>query len=218
MLELGSQRFQSQGLDIFDKGHAVGVAHGHAGDLIRHPVNRQRLIDHLARCGERNLAAVENRLAHIDRHPRDAAVFELQKEDLEARVGIHFQGIGASQAVVVDVFAHTPDPVAAHRSPAAVGVIHLHAGVGGGRGADQDQAVTTNAGPPFAQPPGQAGRIGHCGREGVDVHVIVADAVHFGERQFHRRLPSWPYHTDRRARACYDPACQTCWTMFEGIL
>ena len=93
-----------------------------------------------------------------------------------------FKRRAARDAVVVNVFRHAADAVAAHFRLGAVGVVHPHSGVGLIARADQDQPVAADAEMPVGNPPGQRGRIGGKRfRETVDVHVVVAGSVHFGE-------------------------------------
>ena len=99
----------------------------------------------------------------------------------------------ARDAVVVYVFGHAADAVAAHLGFAAVGVEHPHAGVGALRWADQDQAVAPD--PPMAVADGarQHGHIiGNSLREAVHVDVVVARTLHLDERQ----------HAHLRAHQC----------------
>src|SRR5712691_2526190 len=87
--------------------------------------------------------------------------------------------------MIVHVFADTTDTVAAHLATATVGVVHLHAGVGGVGRTDEDEPIATDAGAAVADLLRHRGRIRHSSCEGIDVDVIVADAVHFRKRQFH---------------------------------
>ena len=79
------------------------------------------------------------------------------------------------------------DAVAAHFAAAAVGVIHLHPHVGGGRGAQHDQPVAADAEAAIGDAAGERGRIGRTHPVGDDVHVIVAAAVHLGKCELRHR-------------------------------
>ncbi len=82
------------------------------------------------------------------------------------------------------------DTVAAHFAAAAVGVIHLHPHVGGGRGAQHDQAVAADTEAAIGDAAGEGPRIGRTHPVGDDIDVVVAAAVHLGECELtHRGRP-----------------------------
>ena len=88
----------------------------------------------------------------------------------------------ASQAVVVDVLGDATDAVAAHLRLGAVGIEHLHPGVGRLGGEDEDQAVAADAEVAIAHAAGEFGRVGWGGLgEAIDVDVVVSGPVHLGE-------------------------------------
>src|SRR5262249_14142180 len=90
--------------------------------------------------------------------------------------------------MVVDVLGDAAQPVAAHFRLAAVGVVHPHPRVGLPRRANQDQAVAADAEMPVADRARERCRIsGEPLGETIDVNVIVAAALHFGEA--HGLLP-----------------------------
>ena len=61
------------------------------------------------------------------------------------RAGLDPQRWLAGQPVIVNVLRHAPDAVAAHFRLGAVGIEHLHPGVGDLGGEDEDQAVAADA-------------------------------------------------------------------------
>src|SRR6185312_13804954 len=88
----------------------------------------------------------------------------------------------ADKAVIVDIFRHTANAIAAHFRLAAVGVIHAHARVGLVGGTYKDESIGTDAEMAVADGPAEAGRIVRHGvREAIDIDVIVAAPLHFGE-------------------------------------
>jgi len=110
----------------------------------------------------------------------------------EAAGGLDDEGLGAEAEAVVCELGDAAEAVAAHLGFGAVGVEHAHAdggvlftGVGGGR-ADEDEAVGADAGVAVAHGAGECGPIVggfEGGVGGVEVEVVVAEAVHFDERE-----------------------------------
>ena len=185
------------------------IAHGDAGHGIGLPVNVQRLIDNTAGCGNGNLWPVKDGLAHIDRYTSHVAVFNFEKEHFQPGVGVYSERIVGRKAVVVEILPHAANPVAAHLPAAAIRVIHLHAGMGRLRGANQNEPIPANTRPTLTHLPGDSGGVGKLGVERIDVDIVVADAVHLGKREFHAYcLPLTAY-----------PACsgQTSSTVFETL-
>jgi len=88
-------------------------------------------------------------------------------------------------AVLEGVFRDAADAVAAHLAAAAVRVVHLHPAVGDVGRADQNEPVGADGGGARRDQARDARRVGDLVGEGVDVDVIVADAVHLGEGQAH---------------------------------
>ncbi len=84
--------------------------------------------------------------------------------------------------MIVEVLGHATDTVAAHLRLGSVGIEHPHASVGLRALADQDQAIAADAQVPVGDFPGQhIGLRGNRFAEAIDVYVIVARALHFGE-------------------------------------
>ena len=83
--------------------------------------------------------------------------------------------------MVVGIFRHATDAVAAHLPFQAVGVEHSHANVGLLRWHDENQPVAADAGVTIGNERRDARRIGHGFVKAIDVDVVVADAVHLGE-------------------------------------
>lgn len=93
----------------------------------------------------------------------------------------------------MEIFTDAADTVAAHLGFATVGVEHAHFGVGIfgciGR-TNQDEAVGTNPEVPVGEGAGKDGEVaedlGGVGK-GVDVDVVVAQAMHFDKGQGGKR-------------------------------
>ena len=112
----------------------------------------------------------------------DFAVRDRQTQFEDAAGRFDSQRFFFGDAVVVDVFRHATNAVAAHLGLAAVGVEHPHAGVGDRGGMNQDQPVGADAFVPIADGDRQPRQIG--GEEfleGVDIDIVIARTVHFGE-------------------------------------
>src|SRR5262249_14348903 len=105
-----------------------------------------------------------------------ATDFQVQGED--AAAGLDGQRRFAGDAVVVEVFPHTADAVAAHLRFTAISVEHAHAGVGLVGGANEDEAVSANAEMTVADSPAQpCGVVWHRVAEAIDIDVVVAAAL-----------------------------------------
>ena len=88
----------------------------------------------------------------------------------------------ANDAAVVDVSGDAADAVAAHLGLAAVGVEDPHPRVGFLRWTDQDQPVSPDAEMPIADRSAERRRIARRrSAEAIDVDIVVAAALHFGE-------------------------------------
>ena len=85
------------------------------------------------------------------------------------------------ESMVVDIFRQGAQGVAAHLPFAAVGVEHPHPELPPVRRTNQHQPVGADAEVPVAHPPGQRARIVNLLSDGVDIYVIVAIGLHFGE-------------------------------------
>ena len=174
------------------------IAHGDAGHGVGLPVNVQRLIDNVAGCGNGNLRPVKDGLAHIDRHTGHSAIFNFEKEHLQPGVGVHPERIVGRNAVVVEIFPDATNPVTAHLPAAAIRVIHLHAGMGRLRRADQNKPISTYTRPALTHLTGDPDGVGKLGVKRIDIDIVVADAVHLGKRKLHAYyLPLTAYRLER---------------------
>src|SRR5262245_1063406 len=82
----------------------------------------------------------------------------------------------------MNVLRDAADAVAAHLPFRTVDIEHAHLGVGDLRRADEDKAVRADAGVPVADGAGEGARVTRLRLpHAIDVDVVVADAVHFGE-------------------------------------
>ena len=88
-------------------------------------------------------------------------------------------------ALIIEVFAHAPDRIAAHFAFASVRVEHPHSAIRPFFGQNHHQAVSANALVPIAQPYspcfGMLQRLLHT----VKVNIIIAASVHFNKRTLH---------------------------------
>src|SRR5205823_946986 len=104
-----------------------------------------------------------------------------QVEAQYSAAGFDAHGIFLREAVVIRIFGHAANAVAAHFAFQAVGVEHAHADVGLLRRHDEDQAVAADAGVAIGNQRSNARGIRHFLVKAIDVDVVVADAVHLGE-------------------------------------
>ena len=162
--------------------HAVGVAHRHAGDLMFPPGHRNLPAHHALTCQvDRNLLRGQHGRAHIHRDRHGAAVLHHHFADLHPAFGVDMEHGLLGNAVVVQVLGHAAHPVAAHPALAAVGVENTHQPVGPLAGADEDDPIAPHALVPVREPHRQSGGVLYRLFKAVDIHVVVAAAVHFGE-------------------------------------
>ena len=89
---------------------------------------------------------------------------------------------------VIDIFPDAPAGVAAHRPARTVRIVHHHAEIRLVARRDQHQPVAADPKVPVAEAARQRGRVVHPLLKRIDIDVIVAKPLHFGE--FHaRRFP-----------------------------
>lgn len=203
---------QWNGGDVVDVENQVGVAHGDGGYPVGEPglldglggfgvglgpVAAEQVLPGVvddaveSGGGDGNAGGVELGPAHVDGDLRDAAGSVEGVAELEdTGAGLDADGVVAADVggdlVVVGQFAGAADTVAAHLRLASVGVEHPHAEVGAGRviGREQeDQPVGADAEMAIGDVPGEFGRVIDPMAEGVDVDVVISDAVHFVEMQ-----------------------------------
>jgi hypothetical protein len=188
MLDGGSDAGEIDGIDIGHVDDGVGVAHrdeGHVYQLIR-LIERDTVLvlagaadDFVGIDG--NLGQVEDRFAHVDGDLLDLAIGEVQGEGEDSAAGFDGHGVVLGEAVVVGVLGDAADAVAAHLALAAIGVEHAHADIGVVGGEDEDEAIGADAGVAVGDEAGDLAGVGESFLEVVDIDIVVADAVHFGE-------------------------------------
>src|SRR5690242_18494543 len=92
--------------------------------------------------------------------------------------------------MIVNIFGHAANAVAAHLRLAAIGVVHAHTRVGLVGRTDKDQAIAADAEMAVADSATESGRIvRHRIPEAIDVDVIVPAALHFREAHRISSLP-----------------------------
>ena len=163
----GPMRGEVERRDLGHEDHAVRVAHRDAGDAARSSpatssgwsMTRPSLATGMR--GPSRTGTPMSTVAASTRPPASSAsVNVFTPSSVSMRIGL------ASRAAVVDVLGDAADAVAAHLAAAAVGVVHLHPAVGGGRRAHQDQAVGADPVMPARHRARQARRIGEVARRG----------------------------------------------------
>lgn len=137
----------------------------------------------------------ENGLAHVDGGGLEEARFVGGVVDIEdAGAGLDAHGVGGCELVIGGVFGDAPDSVAAHFGFRAVVVEHAHLDVGGCGivgWEDKDEAVAADACVAVGDLDGEAHGIADGFFESVDVDVVVAEAVHFGELHSGGIIADW---------------------------
>ena len=111
----------------------------------------------------------------------------MQLEDFDAREGLEAYGILVGHTFVVQVFRHAPGTIATHHGFGTIIVEDAHGEVGIGTSGctNEDESVAAYAEVRSAPFDGCCGGVGDMMQEGVDVDVVVACPVHFGERNGH---------------------------------
>ena len=120
-------------------------------------------------------------LPHVHLHLSDAGGAGEEPEGTQAGVGVHLEAGAAGEPLVVHILAQAADAVAAHLSPRAIGVVHLHGKVPPPAGADADQAIRPHTKVAVGEPDRQPGGVGGTAGEAVEVDVVVSQPLHFGE-------------------------------------
>jgi len=109
----------------------------------------------------------------------------LQGEDAGAGFGGYL--LFGHDAMVVGVFGHAADAVAAHLRFGTVGIEHPHPHVSLVRRHDEDETVGADAEVAVGNPYGHLLRVSDLFSEAVHIDVIVAGTMHLGE--FHALSP-----------------------------
>ena len=135
-----------------------------------------------------NLPRPDFRFSHIDRRLRHFPVTDLHADRLDSSQRLDSHGGFVCQAVVIDIFGDTADPVAAHLTFGAVHIVHGHTEIRLFRRADKDQAVTADPEMITAHVDRHRLRVRNGGFRTIHIDIIIAATVHFGKIEFHRYL------------------------------
>ena len=176
---------------LVKENHPVRVAHRNRCDFKPTPQGRDRrpLDDALPQQARHSLA-IKNRRAHIDADALCPPVFNGQVQRLHAGIGFQRHHRLIRHAPVVDIFPDAPAGVAAHRPARTVCIVHHHAEIRLVARRDQHQPVAADPKVPVAEAARQRGRVVHPLLKRIDIDVIVAKPLHFGEFHARRSLPS----------------------------
>ena len=138
-------------------------------------------VDHLLFfCHHRDLPGIKPRFSHIDLYERHFIVLsygQIQRFDAASRGHCDLQLI--HNAVIIGIFCHTADTVAAHSAPGAVSIVHIHLTIRHFRRLDQNQSVRTDTEVTVADPYGRAVWILYLFFKAIDIHIVIADTLHF---------------------------------------
>ncbi len=184
--------------------HRLGIRHQEDAMRIAHAHRRRRARDRqrqrVRRLGQRDLGPVELRRSHVDRGQPAAGIDRHQQPAL-----------GQQRQPVAAGFGHqmpgdAAGGIAAGGRSRAVGVEEAQPRIGIAGGLDHHQLVEADAAMPVAQRPRQRRRHHGTAAPLVDDHEVVAQPVHFHERQgrlakriFHQR------HILSAAGLCQNP-------------
>ena len=94
-------------------------------------------------------------------------------------------GSSLGQTVFKGIFGEAADAVTAHFSLGAVSIEHSHAHIGGLRGHNKYQAVSTDTEVAITDDFSQFRRFFNLLLEAVDIYIIVTDTVHFSKAHDH---------------------------------
>ena len=184
VLEERADARQIHPLHVVDEHDAVGVADGDGGDVPHVAADLNGLV-YKSRAGGVNgyLGGLKDGRTHADAHALNHAVLQVKPERLDARAGFNVDYGLVGHAALVDVLGDAADSVAAHLRLRAVGVVHIHLEVGLVGWADADKPVAARAEVPVGHLAGKLGpgRLGQVLLKAVDVHIVVAAALHFSK-------------------------------------
>ena len=176
--------------DVIHKDDHVRIAHADVGALelladglsvLLHlngdglPLQTARGSGYLLRMGEARLAHIYGGTVYLP------GGIGMQRDVLDARECVEVYLRLVREVVVIDILAHTAGTVAAHHGFGAIGIENAHHEVGHLAAADEDEAIRTNARVVFAPAYGELLWILDRVEVGVDVDVVIAQTLHFGE-------------------------------------
>lgn len=169
MLDRAPLLFQRHGIGVMGQEDAMRIAHADADGIAR-----QRQMQRVLRTGQRDLAPVGQRRAHVDPDPA-VAQHRFQKPALGA------DGQPVAPGLTQDQPGDAAGRVATGTRPAAVRVPEIEGEIGLGIVVQFGQLVETHAPVPVAQPFGQR-RCRHPGpATRIDDHEVVSGSVHLAE-------------------------------------
>ncbi len=185
-LERRPPALERHALGVGDEAHRVRVAHADREQIqalaLDLRLQAQERPGHIQ--ADRHLGWAQARPPHVHRRADHRARAQRQLDREHPRPGLHPHRRCAHASALEGQLGQAADAVAAHLRLRSVGVEHRHAAVGAARGQERDQAVGAHPGVAVAHRPRQRGQIAREGaREAIEVDVVVAAAVHLGERQ-----------------------------------
>jgi hypothetical protein len=139
----------------------------------------------------------EARRTHRNRRARHDFILDMQLQTLDASKRFEAEVGFVNDATFIDILADATHTVAAHLCLEAVGIEQAHHHVGAPRVADEQELVCTDAAVTIThrsreRRPIPNGRRDGCAR--IYHYEIVAETVHFGEGESHRRLIKKIHH------------------------
>ena len=187
VLKHGPDLLQIERIGIVNKGHAVGIAHGDAGDAVLPAPHLERdAYGALAGkvCG--NVRGTQFRRPHVHADGHDGAVLYREHKRLDAAERLHCEHVLFHALDLIEKLSDAADGVAAHLALAAVRVEHAHLCIRRVTRADIHDAVPADGKVPVGKFFCNGTRIGGKPVEAVKIDIIVADAVHLVKGLCHK--------------------------------
>ena len=161
------QRF-NRPVEFIFKQYGVRISHGNSDKMIFLPVHFYLFKQF------RGL----NRFSHIHGDGRHFSVLHLHIEVFDPRRRLNADLGPVYDMMVIGIFPHAADSVAAHGASGAVQVVHIHLTVRHIRRFNQNQAVGTDSEMTVAHRYRQPGRILHLLLKTVHIYIVIADSLH----------------------------------------
>ena len=167
---------------IFHRNHRMRISHRKAGHRIIFPAHGNFMLQHIfPQRNNRDLCGAEFRRSHLHCHLTDLIQIlpRLQMNHTVSAAGFDSQRRFSRQPMLVHVFSHTADAVAAHRALRAVGVVHFHRKICCFGCPDQNQPVRADAEMAVTYRFCQPSRTLHPLLHGIYIDIIISAALHF---------------------------------------
>ena len=155
-------------------------------DIVRIAHRDERSQSDIARSHKLTLV-LQRGFEHVNSDTIHLRAIEMEVENFDARQCQQADAAVLRQSAFVEILTDATAGVSAHHRLGSVGIENAHGEVGFGyrRTADQHQAVAADARVAVAPATGCLCRIGDGPATDVYIDIVVAAAMHLGERYFH---------------------------------